>query len=215
VSLQRLTRLTSASFRCRARRHGLLPGIRPVIPTATAWRSSQRRPVSRRLSATGICFLGVLFPPGTSAPLSVGPPPPPGWQPGGADPDGVPTLHMREIAGRVGCLLYPGGGGVPATVVPSPGRRLPRHSGQPLFTPVPRPDPGCVRNEASNEGSSRHPSGPSPCLWPPVGTGALGRSPDASHPTAARPRPRTSGWGRIMNTDPKLRLRHSSNLQSS
>jgi hypothetical protein len=58
--------------------HGLQaqrPGIRPVI--RGCWRRSQPcHPLSCCLSATGIRFLGILFPPGTSAPLTVGLPPP-------------------------------------------------------------------------------------------------------------------------------------------
>jgi hypothetical protein len=63
------------------------------------------------LSATGIRFLGVLFPPRDSASLTVGLP---------------PQLHVMDLTGlprstrmrydRVGCQLYPGSSGVHTTV---------------------------------------------------------------------------------------------------
>ena len=63
------------------------------------------------LSATGIRFLGVLFPPRDSASLTVGlPPPTPAM-----DLTGFPrSTRMRH--GRVGRHLYPGSDGVHATV---------------------------------------------------------------------------------------------------
>src|SRR6266705_7130251 len=51
---------------------GTRPGIRPVIRRASGWRTGTALPLSRCLSAAGIGFLGVLFPPGDWAPLTVG-----------------------------------------------------------------------------------------------------------------------------------------------
>jgi hypothetical protein len=67
--------------------------------------------LSRCLSATGIRFLGVLFPPRHSAFLTVGLPP----QKTVMDLTGLPR-STRLRYDRVGCQLYPGSGGVHATV---------------------------------------------------------------------------------------------------
>ena len=68
-------------------------------------------PFSCCLSATGIRFLGVLFPPRDSASLTVGLPP----QKTVMDLTGLPrSTRMRYD--RVGCQLYPGSSGVHATI---------------------------------------------------------------------------------------------------
>ena len=61
-------------------------------------------PLSRCLSATGIRFLGVLFPPGNQAPLTVGLPQHPA---GTADPDGVSTFRTHETRTGLGALFTP------------------------------------------------------------------------------------------------------------
>ena len=63
------------------------------------------------LSAAGIRFLGVLFPPRDSASLTVGLPPPQGVM----DLTGFPR-SARMSYDRVGCQLYPGSSGVHATI---------------------------------------------------------------------------------------------------
>ena len=60
-------------------------------------------PLSRCLSAAGIRFLGVLFPPRNWASFTVGLPP---RHSDMADPDGVSTFRAREIwPGRVPSVL--------------------------------------------------------------------------------------------------------------
>jgi hypothetical protein len=93
---QRLTRHKSACFRSRAPGpvSGQLYGCPPV------WRyRRQMAPLSCFLSAAGIRFLGVLFPPRDSASLTVGLPP---RLPGRDGPDRVSTFHTHETRpGRV------------------------------------------------------------------------------------------------------------------
>lgn len=62
----------------RVRSPGTEPGIRPVIQTRSPGGAVLRVPVSCRLSPTGIGFLDILFPPETSALLTVGLPRRPG-----------------------------------------------------------------------------------------------------------------------------------------
>jgi hypothetical protein len=88
---------TSAPLRARPPR----AGIRPVMPRRSAeWPTVLPR-VSCRLSATGIRFLGILFPPGISALLTVGLPsksPDPGR--------GFHVPHIRDATG-LGALFTP------------------------------------------------------------------------------------------------------------
>ena len=92
---------------------GTRPGIRPVIRRAPGWRTGHTLPLSRCLSATGIRFLGVLFPPGNPAFLTVGLPAAPRRR--YQTLTGFPR-SARMRCGRAGCPLYPGGDGVPATI---------------------------------------------------------------------------------------------------
>jgi hypothetical protein len=83
----------------------------------TGWKDRRPRfPLSCCLSATGIRFLGVLFPPRDSASLAVGLPHHRPDEPAdGMDLTGFPrSTRMRYD--RVGCQLYPGSGGVHTTV---------------------------------------------------------------------------------------------------
>jgi len=75
-------------------------------PGTTTWSSGNSVPVSCRLSAAGLRFLGILCPPGTSAPLTVGLPAPRTgpWR-------GCHVPHAWDAAGG-GRPLYPGDGGV-------------------------------------------------------------------------------------------------------
>ena len=93
--LQRLTWPTSAPFRVRP--PGPYPAGYPQRPA-----EGGQRPVSCCLSATGIRFLGILFPPGGSASLTVGLP---GPQPGPRRGFHVP--HARDATGE-GALYTPG-----------------------------------------------------------------------------------------------------------
>src|SRR6266511_4062562 len=101
-------------------------------------------PPSCCLSATGVRFLGVLFPPRNSASLTVGLPPTSNVM----DLTGSPrSTRMRHD--RVGCQLYPGSGGVPTTVEPSSVAARRFSTARSSSSPPPRPDPGSCRNEAS------------------------------------------------------------------
>lgn len=141
-------------------------------------------PVSCCLSATGLRFLGILFPPETSAPLTVGLPPP-GRCPA-TDPDRVPTFRTPEIRPGPGVLCAPR-----AAVLTRPGgvpdRRLPLPSGQPLVTPVTQPVPGCGGDETSTKDSLpfAQPGLPLACD-PRTEQGPLG-FPWASHPARQDP----------------------------
>ena len=67
--------------------------------------------------------------------------------------------------------------------------------------------PGLHRHEASVKGSRRSPARPSPHLWPPDDSGALGLSPEL-RTRADRTRARTPGRGQAQSTSLELRLRH-------
>jgi hypothetical protein len=121
----RLTRLTSARLRGRAPGpvSGRLYGKHPVGGPAPTL------PLSRCLSATGIRFLGVLFPPRNPAPLTVGSP-------------ATPRQRHRTLTGfprsprmsydRVGLPLYPRRRRCSYDHRNVGDRRLPPHNGQPL-----------------------------------------------------------------------------------
>jgi hypothetical protein len=112
TSLQRLTCPRQHPFR----NPGTRPGIRPVIQD-DRWRSDHEVLVSCRLSPAGIGFLGILFPPGNSALLTVGLP----ARLSRPDPVGVPVFRMREARpGWVPSLLR-GGGVIPVTVTSATG----------------------------------------------------------------------------------------------
>jgi hypothetical protein len=131
-------------------------------------------PLSCCLSAGGLRFLGVLFPPRDWALLTVGLPPRPSGRGG---PDGVLTFRTHETRpGRVPSL--PRRRRCPRDHRIVLGRRLPTLSGWPLVTPAPRPDPGSCRNEASARVYWYSPCRPSPHPWPPDGAGALRLSPE-------------------------------------
>src|SRR6266511_4280748 len=191
VVVQRLTRHTSACFRSRATR----PGIRPVIRNPTGWRDRRQRiPVSCCLSATGIGFLGVLFPPRDSASLTVGLPP----HPRRGGPDGITTFHTHETRpGRVPAI--PRERRCPRDRRTVLGRRPPIRNGPLLIIPTPRPDPGSCRNEASPLVHARSPFRPSPHLLPPGRSGRPWASLRASHPAITdRARQRR---GPVLDTD--------------
>ena len=107
---------------------GTPPDIRPVIRTDQR-RTGRPRSLSCRLSAAGIGFLGILYPPGTWAFVTSGLPP---HHIGAADPDGVATFHTHET--RPGWVPpRPRDGGVhPAgTISPAGACRFPATSPTP------------------------------------------------------------------------------------
>src|SRR5947208_15968778 len=113
-------------------------------PGPAAWRSGLSVPVSCCLSAAGLRFLGILFPPRNSALLTVG----------------LPALAHRTLTGfpcsaRVRCgwgkgVLYTPGTAVPTRPRMLHDRRLPHHSGASLLSPVLHPGPGSHADEASS-----------------------------------------------------------------
>ena len=123
VRLQRLT-----CPRQPLSRPGTRPGIRPVIQDRPPGGAATLVSVSCRLSATGIRFLGILFPPRNSALLTVGLP---ARQLACRTRTGFPcSARVRHDWG--GCPLYPGDGGV-HTAANAPGRRLPLRNGRPCL----------------------------------------------------------------------------------
>jgi hypothetical protein len=151
-------------------RPGTRPGIRPVIRTDQR-RADRPRSLSCRVSATGIGFLGILYPPGTWAFVTSGLPPPPA---GVTDPDGVSMFHTHETRLGLGALYTPGTNGVhTAALDPWPPSAAFQRPGP--YHPGAQPVPGCVANEASARVHWHSPHAqPSPGLWTPDGAGSLG-----------------------------------------
>ena len=176
------------------------PPPKPPPPAGAIQRRVKRR-TSCCLSAAGIRFLGVLFPPRDSASLTVGLPPHP---PGVVDLTGFPR-STRARYGRVGCHLYPGGDGVHTTVEASSVAVCRFSTACPSSSPPPRPDPGSCRNEASTMVHSIHPFG-----LPLTCSTQSERAPLGFPPgfTPGHYWPRTPGRGPVTNTDQESRPRH-------
>jgi hypothetical protein len=119
--------------------------------------------VSRCLSAAGIRFSVILFPPGSWALLTVGLPDTPLALP---DLDGVTTFRTHEL--RPGWApSVPRGQRCSPRPEPLPGRRLPLRNGP---VPAPRryfPSTRISLNEASTKGSHVFARPVFPSLWPP------------------------------------------------
>ena len=156
-------------------------GIRPV-PHDDRLKQQPRCRESRRLSATGIRFLGILSRRGIPPLLRSA------YRTDSArTPTGFPrSTHTRH--GRGGCPLYPEASGVPAT-----GPHCPVAACRPFQRPGPItqvfvPSSRVRNNEASSGVHSRSPVRPSPRpVAPPDGTGALRLLPWASHPNGQDP----------------------------
>ena len=149
---------------------------------------------SRRLSATGIRFLGILSRRGIAPLLRSA------YRTDSArTPTGFPrSTHTRY--GRGGCPLYPGASGVLTTGSHSPvaACRLCQRPGP--ITQVFVPSSRARNNEASSGVHSRSPVRPSPRpVAPPDGTGALRLLPWASHPK--RTSRRFAPQGRVNGLD--------------
>ena len=111
----------------------------------------------------------------------------------------------RMRCGRAGCPLYPGGDGVPRDHRDVRDRRLPPCNGWPL-PPRYRSPTRDVRLTRHQQGFRViHPSG-LPLACNPRSERAPSGFPLSFAP--GRYQPRTSGRGRIWNTDPRSRLRH-------
>jgi hypothetical protein len=197
LNLQRLTRLTSACFRSRApgpvsgQLYGKHPAGGPVQrsrfpaafrpPAFASWASCSRQGIG--LSLRSACQQR------------------PGWR--HWTRTGFPR-STRMRCGRAGCPLYPRGDGVPCGHRCVRGRRLPPHSGWPLPPRycTPARDVRLTRHQQGFR--VIHPSGlPLTCSTRPE------RAP-LGFPLSFAPsryQPRTSGRGRVWNTNPKSRLR--------
>jgi hypothetical protein len=114
--------------------------------------------VSCRLSTTGIRLLGILFPPRSSAPLTVGLP---GNQ--RLDPTGFPR-STHPSYDRIGCPLYPETQRCSHDRSNSSGCRSPPLPGARPYHPGLHPISGAVDYEASSRVHSRSAARPSP--WP-------------------------------------------------
>jgi hypothetical protein len=201
----RLTRHTSARFRGRA--PGPVSG--QLYENPPAGRTGDiRLPRSCCLSATGIRFLGVLFPPRNSASLTVGLPPHRRCD----GPDGFSTFHTHELRpGRVPAI--PRKRRCPRDRRIVLGRRLPILNGPLLVIPINTTDLGSCRDEASPLVHSRSPFRSSPHLLPPGRNGHSWASLWASHPAItghARQR-----RGPVQDTDRSHAFDIKPNLQST
>ena len=190
----------SAPFRVRAR----CPVSGQLSRTAGGG-ASHHVSVSRCLSAAGIRFSVIRFPPGDWAFLTVGLPDK------SPDPDGVTTFRTHELRPGWVPSYTPG----TAVLIPA-GRRSP-----PAPAASQRPVPTPRSNIPSLRGSlTRHQRGfkqftrpvfPSPVA--PGWNGALGLSPELRTPPITGDARR--GGDRPMSTGLELRVRHQPNLQSA
>jgi hypothetical protein len=122
-------------------------------PGTTTWSSGNSVPVSCRLSAAGLRFLGILCPPGTSAPLTVGLPAPShrtltglpcsarvrrGWGRTSSIPRGRRCPHGRECSTAAACRIATASSLSPRHCVLAREVTLTRHhQGFPVSRPVP------------------------------------------------------------------------------
>jgi hypothetical protein len=169
---------------------------------STRLEDRYRAPLSRCLSAAGIGFLGVLFPPGNPAILTVGLPAAPRRR--RRTLTGFPR-SARMRCGRAGCPLYPGSDGVPCGHRDVRGRRLPPCNGW-LLPPRSCTPTRDVRLTRHQQGFRViHPSGL------PLTCNTRSERAPSGFPLGFAPgryQPRTPGRGRVWNTNPKSRLRH-------
>jgi hypothetical protein len=169
-------------------RPGTRPGIRPVIRDGRR-RAGHAVPLSRCLSAAGIRFLGILSRQQSSAPLTIG----------------LPRWPARTLArfpcsarmrhGWAGCPLCPGDDGADTAIGLFLAVACRLSTAGPCHPGV-TTRPGMSSITGHQRGfSGIHPSQPSPHLWPPDGTRALGLPPGLRTPPG-RTRRRTPGRGR-------------------
>ena len=169
-------------------------------PGTTAWSSGLSVPVSCCLSAAGLRFLGILFPPRNSALLTVGLPALAhrtltgfpcsarvrcGWGRASSIPRGRRCPHGRVCSTTAACRITAARPLSPRCCIPAREVMLTRHhQGFPVSRPVP--------------------SLPLTCDPQPE-RGPLGFP--ASF-TPGRYRPRMSRWGQVTDTNPESRHRH-------
>src|SRR5207253_11245896 len=150
-----------------------------------------RFPVTFRPTGFGFSYL-------PSPAVAVGPPFCPADRAAHRPRRGFPVPHGRDPTGE-GALCTPG----PRCshgqlLVAARRRRFPAADPAPALRSI----SGGLDHEASMRDRLRSPVRSSPCLWLPYGAGALGLFPRCFEPR--RCQRRTSGWGRIANTSPKL-----------
>jgi hypothetical protein len=169
--------------------------------------SARALPLSCCLSATGVRLLGVLFPPGDPAPLTVGLPAAPK---GASGPWRGSTFHTHEVRpGRASSL--PRGDGVPTTIGVSVVAACRLTTAGP-YHPVLLSDAGCQIDEASTRVQCRSPFRPS------LACDTRSERAPLSFPLSFAPsryQPRTSGRGQVWNTEPSHVVGVTPNLQST
>jgi hypothetical protein len=169
----------TASARFRAGPQGPVSGR---LSKTASWRSGPTVVVSRRLSATGFRFSVILFPPRSSALLTVGLP-----APQGRTSTGLPR-SARTSYDRVGCPLYPGDGGAHPSRRRSPTRACRITTALSLTSASNTPPGEGSHNEASTRVQAIHPPGlPLACRRPDGTSSRLGFPPSfAPHPAKSR-----------------------------
>ena len=165
--------------------------------------------VSRCLSATGIRFSVILYPP-----RELGPPHGrlTGRRP---DPDGVSAFRTHEL--RPGWApSIPRGRRCSSRPMATSGRRLPLRSGQSLHPAPASITAGPALNEESTRVQAIRPSGLPQPVAARMERAALGLTPRASHPADQEPDDARRGGDRPSSTDLELpaQLTFSVDLQS-
>jgi len=180
-------------------------GIRPVMHRRPPGGMATSPAVSCCLSATSICFLGILFPPDGIGPSSRSAYP----LTAVGTRRGYHVPHAQESTG-VGALFIPGRWCSPGWT-PFTSRHPPPSL---AASPVPRyiiPPGGNRANETSPRVYVLHPSGLPLACSPRVERGPLGFT--LGFGPRGYPR-RPPGQGRALSTGSELHLRHRPNLQS-
>lgn len=135
------------------------------------------------------------------------------YRPNGTGPRrGLPRFACTSYD-RGGCLLCPEDGGALPDWTRSPAGACRFPAASPC-APLRHPIGGADRNETSARGSCASPVRSASRLSPPDGTDALGLLPDASNP-AGNASDARQAEARPLSTSLELRLRQSSNLQST
>ena len=163
--------------------------------------------VSCCLSATGVRFSVIRYPPGSWALLTVGLP-----NHTGPDPDGVTAFRTHEL--RPGWApSIPRGRRCSSRPVATTGRRPPLRSGQSLH-PAYVPSGRVSDNEASTRVQAIRPSGLPLACGHPDGTGSPWAHPRASHPRRPRADDARRGGDRPSSTDLELPLNSHSSVSN-
>ena len=185
---------------------GTRPGIRPVIRDRQPGGASHHVPVSCCLSAAGIRFSVIRFPPRDRLSSRSA------YRPTAGPRRGYRVPHARAATG-VGALSTPG----TTVLIPTEDRPQPalcRSTAASPYTPLQIPSSRGPHYEASTRVQAIHPSGLPLACSPRMERASLGFPPsfEPRRPGAGR---RTSGWGQAMSTGLEQRTRHQPNLQSS